>query len=285
MKTNLQLLIVFFAGLFFCSCYSARYVYSPAAHNVPVLTEKGDNKVALLYSSNWVNSTYQAEPKVRNRGRGLDAQGAYAFTDHFAVQGAYVYRSEMNFADKNYYKDSSTLKYNRHMAELGLGYYMALGKRGNTLFQVFAGGGYGKSVLSDLYMGAGDTANRFFNMNVSKLYIQPAFTFRFSDNFNISLSNRLSFVYFSNVSTNYDASEINAYKLAGIGSKKIVFYEPAFINGFRFDKLRGIQFEIQFGFSGITGEHYADHRAFNFAAGVCADITEIFGGNTRRQKN
>ncbi|MEN9569384.1 MAG: hypothetical protein RL172_615, partial [Bacteroidota bacterium] len=60
------------------SCYSPRYVYSPAAHNVPILANKGDSKLAAYYSSNLNNATnINLADQVSSRGRGWDVQGAY----------------------------------------------------------------------------------------------------------------------------------------------------------------------------------------------------------------
>ena len=90
MKTNLLPLICFI--FFAASCNTPRYIYSPSAHNVPVLTKKGDSKIGALYSTNAVGQEKKDGVKVDNRSRGYDVHGAVAITDNFAIQANHAYR-------------------------------------------------------------------------------------------------------------------------------------------------------------------------------------------------
>ena len=54
------------------SCNTPRYIYSPSAHNVPVLTKKGDSKIGAVYSTNAVGEETKDGVKVDNRSRGYD---------------------------------------------------------------------------------------------------------------------------------------------------------------------------------------------------------------------
>ncbi|MEI9958043.1 MAG: hypothetical protein WDM90_17465 [Ferruginibacter sp.] len=47
------------------SCYTPRYVYSPSAHNVPVLLKKGDSKIAANYSANLAGNTHRSDVVTR----------------------------------------------------------------------------------------------------------------------------------------------------------------------------------------------------------------------------
>ena len=100
------------------SCYSPRYVYSPAAVNVPLITKKGDSKLAGYYSINPGEAKKQTTAGELNSGYGLDIQAAYAITNHFAIQGSYTKRWEKNYADFNLNSnDSSMINYSRSSTE------------------------------------------------------------------------------------------------------------------------------------------------------------------------
>lgn len=257
-----------------CSCYSPRYVYSPAAHNVPLLTEKGDSKLAAYYSSNLSgNTSINLADQQKSSGSGYDLQGAVAVTEHFAIQASYVKRKELNYALNNLARaDTSVINYRRNLTELGVGYYTGLDERGFIFFQVFAGAGVGKSSLSDLYNSG---VNRHFNMKVQKLYLQPAFTFRYQNVFTSTFSNRISFIYFSDIATDYSDEELRTYKLSNLNSSSHVFIEPCVITSFGINSLPGIRVEMQFGMSFISNRQYVDHRGFNFSIGAVADLPKL----------
>jgi len=88
--------------VFFTSCYTPRYMYSPPAQNVPVLVNKGDSKLGVYLSSNLSGKTYYYNTVSESKNRGYDLQGAYAITHHFAVQANYFNRTESN----NGYQDA-----------------------------------------------------------------------------------------------------------------------------------------------------------------------------------
>ena len=75
-----------FAGLLLSSCYTPRYVYSPSAHNVPLFSKKNDSKIAANYSS---NLSLANSSENENDSYGFDLQGAYAISDHWALQANY----------------------------------------------------------------------------------------------------------------------------------------------------------------------------------------------------
>src|SRR3954468_12859058 len=89
------------------SCYTPRYVYSPAAHNVPLFEKKGDSKLAVDYSTNFSKNNLASEVVV-SHSHGIDLQGAYAISKKFALQVNYFWREEKNNGDYNAdYLDSS----------------------------------------------------------------------------------------------------------------------------------------------------------------------------------
>ena len=278
------------AVIFTCSiysCYSPRYVYSPVAHNVPVLAKKGDSKLAFFYASNLKEKATINGIERKSSSSGIDVQGAYAITNHFAVQAAYSRRSEKNFADFNINSpDTSTINYTRNLTELGVGYFTFISGNKQSIFQVFAGVGIGKSSFADFYEPLSSPAfQRFFKMNVTRLYLQPAFMIRYKNTFATSLSSRFSVVYFKNISTDYSEQELESYQLKALGNGANIFWEPAFVNTVGFKKLPGLQFELQLGMAFLMTRHFVDYRTFNLSAGIVLDMPELFKGKKQAPKN
>jgi hypothetical protein len=156
MKTlgTLRLLAFFWFLLVTCSfflaaCYTPRYVYSPSAHNVPLLTKKGDSKVAINYSSNPPGTKTIDDQVFRGRSSGLDLQGAYAINNKFALQLNYFSRTEKNGGNYSTTLDSTIIRYKRTLTEFGVGYYTKSSSGVALIFQLFAGAGLGNFNFTD----------------------------------------------------------------------------------------------------------------------------------------
>jgi hypothetical protein len=274
MKTLLLIIPV----LILASCYTPRYVYSPAAHNVPVLTAKGDSKLGVNYSTNIAQRGKISDEKHDSKGSGIDAQGAYAIGKNLAVQAAYYWRSERNEGNFTYTSiDHSVLRYRRNLSEAGLGYYTKMDDRGISWFQIFAGMGAGDFRFTDKPT-PGSTTNTsefFYKTKLTKFYIQPALMVLYNKSISVSFSSRFSFLKFHNVQTDYSPTQLNNYKLDSITYRPVIFWEPAFINSFEFKKLKGVKFEYQLGLSLLTSKSFVDARAFNFSAGIFVDIPKM----------
>lgn len=273
MKTLPSLLLI----LAFAGCYSPRYVYSPAAHNVPVLTAKNDSKLGINYSTNIAQKARGAENSHNSKGSGIDVQGAYAISKKLAVQAAYYWRSEIN--EGNFLLttvDNSVLRYRRHLTEAGLGYYTKMDDQGITWFQVFGGIGAGEFRFTDKPVPGSTNTNEFFyKTKLTKFYIQPAIMALFNKSVSLSFSSRFSLIKFRNVQTDYSDIQLNNYKLDSITHRPVIFWEPAFVNSFEFKKLKGVKFEYQLGLSLLMTKSFVDARSFNFSAGVFADIPKM----------
>jgi hypothetical protein len=285
MKTALALLLIAFSFSLF-SCYTPRYVYSPSAHNVPVLAKKGDSKLAFNYSVNPSDNTVKDSVPVKAKARGYDVQAAYAITNHWAVQLNYMHRTERNAGDFDAgVRDSVVINYKRKLTEFGVGYFHLLSNQ-RSLFQAFAGIGLGKFNFTDNGKDQGRVLRtRYHRMNVTKLFIQPAFTVRSKRNFAATFSSRHSVIFFSNIQTDYTAAELDNYKLDSLSYSPRVFWEPSVINSFGFKKLPGMQVEFQFGFAFLVSRRFVDARAFNFSTGLLFDLPKLFTLNRYSSKN
>ena len=269
------------------SCYTPRYVYSPSAINVPVFTKKGDSKLAANYSFNLAGNTVNDSVPIKAKAHGYDLQAAWAFTNHWAMQANYSNRTERNTGDFNAgLRDSVVINYKRNLTEIGVGYFHALNENKQAIVQIFAGVGFGKSNFTDKgrdYNSGYRT--RYHTMNITKLFIQPAFTVRSSKNFAATFSSRYSIIYFKNISTDYNATELSNYQLDSLGYSPRSFWEPAVINTFGFKKLPGIQFEFQAGIALLMSRRFVDSRSFNFSAGLLFDLPKLFAAGHHSSKN
>ena len=272
MKKNLLPTLIFICSIIFIeACNTPRHIYSPIAHNVPVLTKKGNSKLGAVYSTNAVGQETKDGVKIDNRTRGYDLQGAIAITNNFAIQTAHAYRWEKTEGGP----DSTTIKYKRNVTEFGLGYYLPINDKKNTFFQVFAGGGLGKFSFTDV----DKTGAYFHQANITKIYLQPAFLYKTKGSFTTSVALRFSGINYSKIKTNYSASQLNDYHLDDLTGRMKWFLEPASVSNFGFKNVPGLHFEVQAGLSFLMAKNYVDYRKFNFSIGSWVDIGSLFGKN------
>ena len=254
------------------SCNTPRYIYSPSAHNVPVLTKKGDSKIGAVYSTNFTGEEKRDGALIDNRSRGYDLHGAAAITDHFAVQASHFYRWEKSSGGK----DSLTVRYKRNLTEIGLGYYLPVNDKKNVIFQFFGGAGFGKFSFTD----NSKSGYNFHEADITKIYLQPAFLFRSKGSFTSSISLRASIINYSNIKTNYTPTQLSDFNLDNLTNRAKIFFEPAFTGSFGFKNVPGLRFELQGGLSFLMARNYVDYRFFNFSAGTWVDIGSLFHKNS-----
>jgi hypothetical protein len=254
--------------LFATSCNTPRHIYSPAAQNVPVLTQKGDSKIGAVYSTNAVGQETKDGVEIDNRSRGYDLHGAVAITNNFAIQASHAYRWEKTEGGP----DSTNLKYKRNLTEIGLGYYMPINDKKNTFFQVFAGAGLGRFSFTDV----DKTGSYYHQANITKIYLQPAILFKSKGSFSTSVSVRFSGISYSKIKTNYSAAQLDDYHLENLNGRAKWFFEPATVSSFGFKGLPGLRFEVQGGLSFLMARDYRDYRKFNFSIGTWLDVGRLF---------
>ena len=284
MKIQTPLFSLLLSLLLF-SCYAPRYMYAPAAQNVPVLTKQGDSKLAAYYSTDLSASPFGADNSGKDKSNGLDLHAAVAITNGFAVQANYMSRSERNGGNENNV-DNTAINYKRNMAELGLGFFKSIGRRDKVMFQVFGGAGKGEFSFTD----EGQDANGTFGIHhhqadVFKVYIQPAFIFRPKKTFALSVSSRVSFINFRNIKTDYSDTDLGNYLLNDLPHGSRTFWEPAFTNTIGFAKAPGLKLEYQLGLSLQVDQRNIDYRSVNFALGIVLDVPKLFMAAPTAEKN
>jgi hypothetical protein len=267
-KNLLPALIFICTTIIAASCKTPRYIYSPSAHNVPVLTQKGDSKFGAMYSTNLTGEESRDGQAIDNRSRGIDAHGAVAITDNWAIQASHFYRWEKSTGGP----DSLTLKYQRNLTEIGVGYFIPVNEKKNIFFQIFVGGGIGKFSFSD----KDKIAYNFHEANITKIYLQPAMIFRSKGSFTNAVSVRGSIINYRNIKTSYSASQLQDYNLDNLTNRSKFFIEPAYTGSFGFKNVPGLRFEFQAGLSFLAARSYVDYRVINFSAGTWIDLGKMF---------
>lgn len=274
-------------SLFFISCYTPRYMYSPAAQNVPVFAKKGDSKLSAGLSTNFSQNSVTNNLGNDSKSRGFDLQGAYAYTNAFAIQANYFNRNESNTGNEIVGTlDNAFINYKRHLTEVGFGYFNSFDKTKLALFQVFGGVGKGKFGFKDNGQDQnGVNYSRSHEADVTKYYFQPALMLRSKGNFAASFSSRFSFIKFSNIKSDYSPSELVNYKLDSLSDGTHNFWEPAFTNTFGFKQLPGIQFEYQFGTAIQTNGGFIHYRSINFFFAIVLDLPKLLNRKSGNDKN
>ncbi|RYD72362.1 MAG: hypothetical protein EOP53_22060 [Sphingobacteriales bacterium] len=256
------------------SCNTPRYVYSPAAHNVPMLTQKGDSKLGVLYSSN-----SGGDDDIINfgpsRSDGIDVQAAYAVSNHWAMMFNYFYRHEKNGDDFN--STPALIRYNRNLTELGAGYFTSINSNKSVFFHAYAGAGAGKFKFKDYQINGTTLQYRNFHQaDVFKFFLQPAIMYQYKKISSVAVSSRFSILNYTNIKTNYDSSQLALYELATLKNGPVVFWEPAFVYAQGLKKFPFIRLELQAGMSALLSRRFVDARTLNFSLGFQADMLNLF---------
>lgn len=275
MRHKILMVILPFATLM--ACRSPRYMYSPAAANVPLLKQKGDSKLAVNYSTSSSGFLFSNHSDLADKARGIDVQSAYAITNKYALLASFYSRFEQNGGSvkaNGNYTDNAIVKYRRNFFEAGVGYFAPVGNR-NAQFQFFVGGGKGLFKFTD----KGENSNQLSYQNfhqayVTKLFFQPAFLFQ-DKLVAASFSSRITFLKFSNVKTDYTIQQQEYYHLDNLNRKHLVLWEPAFINNFGFKRIPNLRFEWQLGFSFMVSNNWVDIRNTDFSLGLVTDLAKL----------
>ncbi|MDQ2864492.1 MAG: hypothetical protein M3R50_12770 [Bacteroidota bacterium] len=268
-KCKLFAASIIISSIFLCSCATYRYIYTASSPNNPYFVKKGESKLSASYSA---SSNGQADEAYAG---GINLQGAYSMSDHWAIAGTYF-----NSREKDVYGsgsepfDSSTVKYKRNLFELSAGYFTFLDKHKNITFNLYGGMGYGKFSIDDNgEISTGVDYGRFHKTNITKWFLQPAFNFRPLKNFRLALILKTSLVHFGDIKTSYTAYELNYFKLDRFTNKTIFFFEPAWNFQFGLQKYPWVKLDGTF--SGVSDNAYTESnvRQSNFSIGLNFDFT------------
>ncbi len=257
------------------ACNTPRYIYSPSPPNNPYFKEKGDSKLAAYYSSGGDNNILTGE-----KNSGFDMQAAYAISNNWALTASFFKRKEQDVysSDKYNYFDSSIVRYKRHIADFGGGYFFPLDRRKTVFFSLYGGLGFGKFSFTD--NGIDKTRanyNRVHNNTITKWFVQPSFSSFVGNYFRASFIGKFSFVHYGKNSTTYTNEELQYYWLNKINGKTFAFFEPTFNLQFGIPPLDWVKVDGGFTFSSSPFNDISRIRArsFNASIGLCFDFFKL----------
>ena len=269
-----NLISLFAISVVLISCRTPRFIYSPAPPNNPYFREKGESKLAAYYSTAASENDLQDE-----YSDGLDLQAAYAVSDHWALTADYFKRNEKDvFFDYNQsFFDSSIIRYERHLANFGAGYFMPVTKDKEIMFNVFGGLGFGKFSFTDNGFDNNVGYSRYYNSDMSKWYIQPSINFFPGKYFRTALIGKASWVHYSDVSTSYTPAELEYYDLDLLPGKTLSFFEATWNMQLTFPKMNWLYLD---GGLTICSEPFdnainLEARNFNASIGLSIDFSKM----------
>jgi hypothetical protein len=259
------------------SCNSPRYIYSSSPPNAAYLKQKGDSKLAAYYSS----GTHQTSPEDQDGyNRGLDVQGAYAVTDHWAVTASFFSRKERDAYDDSRISlfNKSTVNYRRNLFDIGGGYFTTIEQSKTIGVSLFGGIGWGKFRMQDAGLTETlDPYDRFHHSKIRKIYVQPALTIMPGEYFRMMIVHRFSFVHFGDISTNYTIDEREYFRLTAVENRTRYFGETTIGAQCALPGTPWMSIEASTTFSTQPGIDYNRIRArgFNSSIGLSFDISKM----------
>ncbi len=213
------------AIILFSSCVTRRYIYAPSAPNIAYFHQKGDSKIAGFYSgSGGGRGTINSQEHYKHSD-GFDVQGAYAISDHWALTGAYFYRSERDVEVAGTIFGTSDVSYKRNLAELGAGYFVPMNSSGTVTFNVYGSLGAGKFSLKETGLKDGDDYSRFYDVKVIKWFLQPSINFMPGKYFRASFYFKPTIVHYGRDNSDYLPDEYAYFGYGNINNHSLRFFE------------------------------------------------------------
>lgn len=235
MKTSI--LISTAAILVFSAC--SPKIYFPERTNAPMLREVGEVKLtsSLKLQSNSAGSKNSFSPSL---------DFAFSPIKHLGIMGSF--RSTSRYSDEDdfgTYQNQDSIYYSGNKGEIGLGFYLPIGRKG--LFDVYAGGAFGNGERDNLRGLGGDYKTKYY-----QVFIQPEIGFNANDIFDLSGGIRFNYHkynYFQSADPNVRYYFTDPQ--ANIEDNYFIFVCP-FINlnvGYKY-----VKFNAQFGFNSSVGK-------------------------------
>lgn len=264
MKPQLHLLATaLLLSSMFCSCTLLRFAYSPTIQQVPAFKEKNESRLTAVAASSLMGTE-----------NSYSIQGAYAVGNHFAVtaawNGSLRSQDELTYSDGSGNTGVDIVKYKRPSAEIGTGVFYPISKDKKVFFELYGGYGWGKNEIED-NNATNNGGNGFHNSNTNRIYLQPSFSFHFSENFTLATVMRFNSIGYTNIKTNYDNNELQTYQLLDIARKRLLFVEPALMTSFGFDGAPWFRIQAQMNVSLLTGSSNTNYRSNYLSLGIQFD--------------
>jgi hypothetical protein len=263
------LLFLFVATTIFSSCVQSRYIYSAAPPNNPFFKEKNDSKLAAYYSEATGMNLYN------KYAHGLDVQGAYAITDHFAVTAGLLNRREKDELNYGNLFDSSVVTYKRNLVDFGGGYFVALNKKKTITFNLYTGFSTGKFSFDDFGLKDHQNYSRYHSSVISRFYFQPSINFYPGKVVQIALVLKSSYLKYKNIGTSYTIEELQSLRLYNLGNNTRNIFEWGWDFQLEHPKVPWVKLEVIASFVTRPVNSVWDVRTSNSSAGLNFDLSKI----------
>lgn len=273
----LYLICVVFFSLMIASCKVVdRYAYSPATVNLLQAEQKNDIKISANYSTAGKITSYKGENR---RSNGFDAQGIYALSSRFAVGAATYKKWEENKSSNQ--TSGSGYRYRKSGTELSFGVYNFSKSEERSVFQLFAGIGFGKGSIVGFYTDSLALRETHYSKN-NKYFLQPTLSIKAGERSFIVLATRLNVVHFHNIESNMQDPERDG--LIFLGQKNSVFQDFVLNETFSFKNPAGLALQFQQGITALYTRFndpttiYTNYQYNNlwFSAGIIWDLSKAF---------
>lgn len=215
---------LFFTGLLaiicFSSCVQKRFLHNAAPVLNPMNKEKGELYAAAYYHDNvhWFSDVNL--DSSNGSSNGLNLQGAWAFSNRFALAGAYNYLHQQQLYVGEYSGpfQKSMIRYNRNEFTLAVNWFRP-GREKLGSVNILVGTTLGNVKMSDAgKLGGGGGYTRYFDARSYAVFIQPSLNVYFPRSTSaLGFSTRFAMQQYGNIKTNYTDSERASYRLDETG--------------------------------------------------------------------
>lgn len=190
------------------SCTTASFIqHTPTLANTGQHTGKDQFTGRALYSTG--TSTTSSNKNTQGASpyqsvNGVQLQGSYSVSKSLAIQSSFMHSAEKGGSETGGSK-TIVYNYNRNIAEFGLAYFNSISGSENFYGEVGVGAGIGSYKATENPSGLAP-GGRFYNHNVSKIYIQPSIYY-VSPNVHIAGGLKFSFLSFTSIKSDYSSDE------------------------------------------------------------------------------
>lgn len=202
-----------------CSCIQKRYLHNAPAVLNPMAREKNEVYAAAYYHSNGGSNNAQTFELAKTSSKGLNLQGAWAFTEHLGVAGAYSYLHQHQFYEGLYSEpfDQSEVRYDRQEFTLAGNYIVNDSQKQHSMNLLF-GSTIGTLKMRDAGTLGGADYTRRYDVKSRALFIQPCFNFFFPGTSSaLGFSTKLGMQYYGDIRTDYTDTEMARLRLDQTG--------------------------------------------------------------------